>query len=88
MFFIQLIHFGKRKVCAEVIQIEYQNEVLGVVPVHQDDKFLPAQDVQKTKEGCPKAISFDNKKQVIAVSKLYNATDREQVYVVWNANTV
>lgn len=43
-----------------------------------DDKFLPMQDVQKTKEGCPIAISFGNKKQVIVVSKLYNATDREQ----------
>ncbi|GBM84412.1 hypothetical protein AVEN_150277-1 [Araneus ventricosus] len=77
---IPRIRTEKRKKRAENIKIDFQNEVPDVVTLHWDGKLLPALSARKSKEErLPTVISSGLKKQLIAVPRLDNSTDKEQV---------
>ncbi|KAK2579435.1 hypothetical protein KPH14_002647 [Odynerus spinipes] len=60
--------------------------VVEVVTVHWDGKLLPALNVRNSKEErLPIAITFENKKQLIAAPKLDNPSGKEQAQAVWSA---
>ncbi|GBN25533.1 hypothetical protein AVEN_60447-1 [Araneus ventricosus] len=82
---IQRIRTEKRKERAENIKIDFQNEVPDVVPLHWDDKLLPALSTRKSKERLPIIISHGLKRQLIAVPRLDNSTGKEQAQAVWKA---
>ncbi|GBP64579.1 hypothetical protein EVAR_32737_1 [Eumeta japonica] len=85
---IQRNRTEKRKERAEVIKIEFQNDLKDTVTGHWDGKLLPALDVRKCKEErLPIVISYGDKEQLIAVQKLDNFSGSEQAQAVWNAVT-
>ncbi|GBN78469.1 hypothetical protein AVEN_136429-1 [Araneus ventricosus] len=83
---IQRIRAEKRKERVENIKIDFQNEVPDVVTLHWNGKLLPALSARKSKEErLPVVISYGLKKQLIAVPRLDNSTDKEQAQAVWKA---
>lgn len=83
---IQRIRRDMRKLRAEKIKKDFNDEIPEVVTLHWDGKLLPALNVKSSKEErLPIAITFGNKEQLIAVPKLANSSGKEQAQAVWNA---
>ncbi|GBM14790.1 hypothetical protein AVEN_86047-1 [Araneus ventricosus] len=81
---IQKLRTEKWKERVENIKIDFQNEVPDVVTLHWDGKLLPALSARKSKEErLPIVISYELKKQLIAVPRL--DAGKEQAQAVWKA---
>lgn len=85
---IQRIRTKARKIRAEAIKIDFQNNSPEVVTVHWDGKLLPAlNQIKCTEERLPIIITFGNKEQILAVPKLKNSSGTEQAEAVSKALT-
>ncbi|GBN18309.1 hypothetical protein AVEN_70038-1 [Araneus ventricosus] len=81
---IQRIRTEKLKERAKNIKNDFQNEVPDIVTLHWDGKLLIALSARKSKEErLPIVISYELKKQLIAVPRLADSTGKEQAHAVW-----
>ncbi|GBM77665.1 hypothetical protein AVEN_226051-1 [Araneus ventricosus] len=68
---------------AEHVTVEFQNDTPQILTIHWDGKLLPALNIRNAKEERMAInVSFCEREQLIGVSKLQNATGKEQTHAI------